>query len=134
MPATSRGRKVRDADEAKQLLAAWSRSGVPMADWCKQRGVSWYSLAAFKGWPKRARATGEAPHRKSLQGESHPHSQTTTQSTDAPAFVEVDTTKTVPHNDAPMLYRLRVGSITVETDASFDEDSLRRLLRLVASC
>lgn len=141
MPAHAAGRKVRDADEAKQLLAAWSRSGVPMATWCKQRGVSWYSLAAFKGWPKRALVSGQAPKSQDLQdvaeaSHRNPDGRATyTELVEAsPAFIEVDTTASVYNNDAQPLYRVRVGSYTVETSSSFDEDSLRRLLLLVASC
>ena len=134
MPARAAGRKVTDAEEAKQLLAIWSRSGVPMAAWCKPRGINVYSLAAFKGWPKRAHASGKGRKSESLQEESLAHSTTTTKTTDAPAFVEVDTTKPVHNNDTHALYRVRVGAYAVETSSSFDEDSLRRLLLLVASC
>jgi hypothetical protein len=101
-----KGRKVNDAREAEQLLAAWSASGQPMAAWCEQRGLNWYSLAGYKGWPKRA----------------------------APAFVEVHTAPPLPPPDPCALYRIRVGPFLVETEPSFDEDSLRRLLKLVATC
>lgn len=106
MRSKAKGRKVHDAKEAEQLIAAWSASGQPMAAWCEQRGLNWYSLAGYKGWPKRA----------------------------APAFVEVQTQPSLPPQDSCSLYRIRVGQFIVETDATFDEGSLRRLLKVVATC
>lgn len=102
MPQPGSGRKVRDAKEAHELLAAWSRSNMPMAAWCASRGISWYSLSAYKGWQRDA-------------------------------LVEVETGLTAPPAAAGR-YVVIVGDRAVEVDAHFDDDVLRRLLRVVASC
>jgi hypothetical protein len=51
--AVARVRKV-EAGEAEGLLAAWERSGERLSDWCAARGLSWYSLSAYKGWRCRS--------------------------------------------------------------------------------
>src|SRR5262245_45990645 len=107
--AAATGRKVRDAAEARALLEAWATSGQPMAAWCKEQGINWYSLSAYKGWPGR-------------KGED---------------FVEVETTSRVrPAQTAVPACRYRVvrGACVVEVDADFDDAVLLRLLRVVAAC
>lgn len=56
MPKPGVGRKVVDASEAAELLAEWADSGEAMSTWCGRRGINWYSLSAFKGWPGRRSA------------------------------------------------------------------------------
>jgi len=105
------GRKVRDASEAEKLLAAWSRSGVPMATWCAARGINWYSLSAFKGWPRRK-----------------PRPTAT--------FLEVEV-QAAPVRHVPASasrYRVVLGERIVEVDSDFEEQVLRRLVRAVEAC
>lgn len=108
MPGPGVGRKVRDAREAQLLLAAWSASGEPMAGWCAARGINWYSLSAYKGWPSRVR----------------------------PRFIEVEVEPTaiVRRQPPPNRYRVVLGERSVEVDQDFDDDVLRRLLRVVEGC
>ena len=108
MPGPGVGRRVRDASEAQQLLAAWSASGEPMAEWCAARRINWYSLSAYKGWPGRRGAR----------------------------FVEVDVEPTalVRRQPTPSRYRVVLGDRAVEIDQDFDDDVLRRLVRVVEGC
>lgn len=104
------GRKVVDAREAAELLAEWEASGEPMSTWCGRRSINWYSLSAFKGWPERRAAT----------------------------FVEIEvappTPSVVSRPRAPSRYRLHLGNRMVEVDQDFDDDVLRRLVRVVEAC
>ena len=105
----AKGRKIRSGDEALELLAAWRTSGERMSVWCAARGLNWYSLSAYQGWA-RGRQRGPA-----LQ------------------LVEVELPVEVP--TAPVVrYRIELNSAVVEVDDQFREDSLRRLLRVIASC
>jgi len=107
----AKGRKVR-ADEAVELLERWERSGEPMSRWCAERGLNWYSLSAYKGW-------------LCTRWGSDPPAEV--------AFAEVVV-------DAPVVaqpprtgrYCVELGEIVVEVRDDFQEDTLRRLLRVVA--
>ncbi len=112
MPGRAVGRKVRDAHEARELLGAWSRSGDAMSDWCGRRGINWYSLSAYQGWQVRG---GEANR---LDG-----------------FVEIEPAAIAPAGRrTEARYRVVVGAHIVEVTGDFEEEHLRRLLCVVASC
>lgn len=106
MAGRATGRKVRDLDDARELLAAWRSSGGPLASWCRERGINVYSLSAFRGW--------------------HP------EVVDAAEMVEIVATPTVV--EAAPVYRVLVRDHVVEVDHDFEDEVLRRLIRVVASC
>ena len=113
------GRKVRDADEARELLSAWSASGEAMTPWCAERGINWYSLSAYNGWLDRERHEEEA-------GVGHEGGD---------GFVEVVTTALAVVAPRPSArYRVLLGDRVIEVADDFDDDALRRLIRLVATC
>ena len=99
------GRKVRDFEEAGELLAAWEASDERMSVWCGSRGINWYSLSAYRSWMTRRRA----------------------------AFVEVESAAPRPFVLAAS-YRIEVHGAVVEVDDDFDDATLVRLLRAVAAC
>jgi hypothetical protein len=101
---------VRDVTEARELLSSWSRSGEAMSSWCAQRGINWYSLSAYKGWPGRRE--------------------------DGLVEVEVATRATVTTSavSSSRRYRVVLGSRIVELVEDFDDDVLLRLLRVVEAC
>lgn len=104
------GRKVADRAEAAQLLTEWRHSGERMSDWCVARGINWYSLNAYGG------RGVEAPT----------------------AFVElavgtVAIAEAMPAAEAR--YRICLGDdLAIEVDDDFRDDTLRRLIGVVASC
>lgn len=105
------GRKVADRAEASRMLAEWGDSGERLSDWCIARGINWYSLNAYQG-----RGVG-----------SHA------------AFVELAVGPVcVPEAVARTTearYRICIGDdIGIEVDDHFRDDTLRRLLGVVASC
>ena len=106
------GRKVH-AEEALELLERWEQSGERMSTWCAARGLNWYSLSAYKGW-------------------------LFTRWEDEPAqdmvFAEVvvdDAGTDVPNGSR---YRIELGAVVLEVDDTFRDDTLRRLIQVVASC
>jgi hypothetical protein len=114
MPGRAVGRKVRDAREARGLLETWSDSGESMSDWCRTRGINWYSLSAYQGWEVRGSHGAER----------------------ADGFVEVVPPETTagPAERAASRYRVVVGARVIEVGGDFEDEVLRRLLRVVASC
>lgn len=116
--AKSKGRRV-CADEAVELLGQWERSGERMSSWCAARGLNWYSLSAYKG------RLATILDRKS-RGEV--------------AFSEVAFAEVVVNEPVERLvpiggrYRVELGEVVVEVDDRFQDATLRRLLRVVATC
>ena len=109
----AKGRKVR-ADEAVVLLEQWERSGEPMSRWCAVRGLNWYSLSAYKGWLATrwdAEPGGEESFAEVVVNER------------GDTFVPIGGR-----------YRVELGGVMVEVDDHFQDNTLRRLLRVVASC
>ncbi len=98
------GRKVRDSQEAADLLVKWEQSGERMSDWCGSLGINWYSLNAYRGRMPTA-------------------------------FVElaIDPTVVAETVSAPR-YRICLGEAGIEVDDHFQENTLRRLIRLVSTC
>jgi hypothetical protein len=106
--ARQSGRKVADRAEASRMLTEWAQSGERLSDWCRARGVNGYSLNAYQG-----------------RG-AHAHT----------AFVEL-AVGPVPVLEAvaEARYRICLGDdIGIEVDDHFRDDTLRRLIGVVASC
>ena len=117
------GRNIRDRAEAMDLLRQWETSGELMSTWCAARGLNWYSLSGHRGWvlsglkagPRRSR-TGPPTAGKELQ------------------LVEValPATVTAEASTSNGRYRIERGDTVLELDNQFDDDQVRRLLRLLA--
>ncbi len=99
------GRKVRSS-EADELLREWEASGEAMSSWCARRGLSWYSLSAFKGW--------------SVRGEV--------------GFAEVVEQRPLEPITHGGRYRVEVGALVIEVGDDFRSETLQRLVRAVATC
>ena len=102
------GRKIEDETEAVAALDSIARTGLELAEWCRARDIDARSLS---GWRGVLKARGYEPP-------------------EPPTFVEV---VRVPVERAAR-YTVRHGAFAVEVDEAFDEDSLGRLLRVVAAC
>ena len=108
-------RKIRDAEDARNCLAAIQKSGVSLVEWTHRYGIHSGSLNAW-------RMTFARMKRKATLG-----------------LVELTPGSRLQNRHAqpatpPPVYRLRCGAFEVEAPANFEEQSLGRLLRLVASC
>ena len=101
------GRRVRDETEAAALLCEWESSGERISDWCRARGISWYSLNAYQG---RRVARSEEPEMVEL--------------TLGQAFYE-------NNRDEQPRYLVRINGVEVVVEDDFREDTLRRLLQVV---
>jgi hypothetical protein len=100
------GRKVRDAEEAAELLAAAEASRMERAVWARTNGIDARSLNAWRLILGRHRA--------------------------APSLRLVEL---VAASEARRsLLVVRCGPFAVEVGADLDEDLLRRVLATVASC
>ena len=110
MPGPATGRKIQGRAEAAIRLAEWEASGEPMILWCEKRGLNWYSLSAFKGHGVRE----EVPTAELVE-------------------VEFDVPQ-LPTSERTSWYRIAMDHAVVEVCDDFRDDTLRRLLRVVASC
>lgn len=99
-------RKIRNAEEARQYLDEVAASGQERAVWARSNGVNARSLNAWR--LILARAERQVPTR----------------------WVEL-----VAAERAPVArYVVRVGGVAVEVGDDFRDETLRRLLAVVASC
>lgn len=102
-------RKVRDAQEARVCLREAAASGCSRAEWAREHGVDARSLNAWR--LNLERGAGAAT---------------------APRLVELVPVDQSPRPEAR--YTVRIGEVAVEVDGGFDDDVLRRLISVVASC
>ena len=104
------GRRIRDRADARACLVAVATSGLTRRDWAVANGVDARSLNMWRVILERQRRTDV---RGGLR------------------LVEL----VAEEPPAPLArYVVRVGTAEVEVDGGFDERTLRRLLRVVASC
>lgn len=99
-------RKILDEAEAVQCLDAHCASGLTLAEWARRHGIDGRSLNI---WRMNLARRGTA-HR-------------------APRLVEL-----VASGGPPSRYTVRCGRLAVEVDDDFDQETLLRLLQVVASC
>lgn len=104
-------RKVRDTADARRLLDDLRLSKLSLADFAERRGVDGRSLNMYR-----------------LNLESAGRTR------DAVRLVELVPTAAPTASWRPVRYVVRCGEFAVEVDAEFDEDVLRRLIAVVASC
>ena len=97
-------RKIRDARDASECLAAAAAAGRAPTDWAHANGVNARSLNAWRIGPPKPRP--RSPVR----------------------LVEL-----VPTLAPSARYRVLAGAYIVEVDAAFEAEVLERLLRVVAS-
>ena len=106
------GRKIRDEADARASLAAAATSGLKRSEWTRRQGIDGRSLNAWRLNLKRAGVEGVA---------RVPVRLVELVAAKAPAVV-------------PARYLVRCGELEVEVDGGFDDETLLRLLRVVAAC
>ena len=110
-------RKVADEADARRCLAAVARSGGDLSAWTRAHGVDGRSLHVWK-----------------MNLERRPRRQLPAQrGSSALTVVEL-----VPERGQPVAtaarYSLEVAGVRVELGEDFQEDVLRRLVRVLRSC
>ena len=114
-------RKIRDHNEAAELLEALETSGQSAADFCRARGLDGRSLNC---WRINLQRDGAPPQRDGAPP----------QRDDGPALGGLRLVELAAARPEPAVYRIVVGGIEVEVDDHFREDTLARLLAVVAAC
>lgn len=122
------------------MLKAWSASGQVMSTWCAERGLNWYSLSSRYGWSTRQRREGRAEppdEGADLRPDGFVEvvaddAVDSTPDVEPEVVVAVQASPPSPRSTAK--YRIALGDAVVEVDGDFEDDPLRRLLRVVASC
>lgn len=105
----SEPRKILDADDARECLAAVARSGLSRVAWCHENRVNARSLNAW---------------RLAVERSSRPRSATL-------QLVELVAGRDDQRGSG---CRVRVDRFVVEVDPDFDDQHLARVLRVVTSC
>ena len=100
-------RKIRDEADALRCLAEVDASGLALAEWARHNGVDGRSLNAWR-MNLRRRQGGPRPRLLEL----------------VPRVAPVRAAR----------YVVRCGELAVEVGEDFDDDTLYRLLRVVAAC
>lgn len=100
------GRKIRDEADAVQCLDAQCASGLALAEWAMRHGIDGRSL---NSWRMNLSRRGTARR--------------------APRLVEL-----VASGGPTARYTVRCGRLAVEVGDDFDQETLFRLLQVVASC
>lgn len=103
-------RKVHDHDDAEELLDEWEASGLEFRTFCARSGVDGRSLQCWRQNLGRRQASAALPHVVELVRPGRP----------------------APKGAAT--YRVVVGDVAVEVGDAFREDTLARLLAVVARC
>ncbi len=102
-------RKIEDEAEARLCIEAQSRSGLSAVAWARREGLDGRSLNAWRvNLARRGAVSPAAP---------------------APRLVEL-----VAIGQPAATYSVRCGRFVVEVGERFDEDTLLRLLHVVAAC
>ncbi len=104
-------RKVKDRAEAERLLDQWASGEEGLPEFCAGVGVDGRSLHCW------ALNLGRVSEERRLS---------------EVGLVEVTVGSALPR--AASVYRVVVGDLAVEVDDAFREDTLARLLRVVARC
>jgi len=100
------GRKVESEAEARRCLAAVEASALALGDWARGEGIDGRSLNIWR--LNLARRAAKTP---------------------APRLVEL-----VPAAPRAAGYVVRCGPFAVELGDDFDQDTLSRILEVVAAC
>jgi len=101
------GRKIRDEADAVKCLDAAAESGLPQAEWARQCGIDGRSLNVWRTNLARRESGSAKP----------------------PRMVEL-----VPARPRAARYVIRWGEIAIEVDDDFNNETLERLLQVVAPC
>jgi hypothetical protein len=124
------GRKVTNGEEARQLLQQWEQSGEAVSTWCRQQGINRYSLSAYKGWSRRS-GVPEFVEVELLEDLSVPVDE-------IEPIEEIVEPFERPQSIAQAedcVYRIGLGNeLSIEVTDSYRDDTLRRLIGVVASC
>lgn len=107
MQVTTR-RKVVDQGDAEDLLGNWAASRLTLRDFCARERIDGRSLQCWRTNLERRSSSG--------------------------AGVQLVELTLSPRPTSRAVYRVVVGEVAVEVDDGFREDTLSRLLAVVARC
>ncbi len=111
------GRKIRDGQDARRCMAAAKAGGLSRGEWARQHGIDGRSLFAWGKNLERGDKTRIAKKpgrtRKKRGG-----------------LVEL----IADARPAESRYVIRSGQLAVEVDDNFEEATLARLLKVIATC
>jgi len=115
------GRKIRDESEATAFLQDIERSGISVAEWAQSHGVDGRSINAWKNILTRR----GKPRRPRVQPVEHLRLVELIPAESAPKQQEV--------SDPENMW-VCCGPYAVEVPPCVDEDTLAKVLRVIATC
>lgn len=111
------GRKIRDERDARRCMAKADAAGGSRAEWARSHGIDGRSLYA---WGKNLEKGDKTRARKKTVGRRKKHD----------GLVEL----VAGTSRAGGRYVIRRGEFAIEVDGHFDEETVVRLLTIVAAC
>ena len=111
-------RKIRDEKDAQSCVAAAKAAGLAQTEWARLHGIDGRSLFA---WGIKLAQGKKVPRSKPKRSRRKPG-----------RLVELIPAER-PEKQ-PVRYLVRCGQFNVEVDGNFNETTLARLLRVVATC
>lgn len=118
---TSKGRRVRDEGDARELLAAAAASGEPLKPWCQSHGVNPHSLY----WWRSKLGRHQTSRRRTRR---HPRLQ---RALEAVPVAEV--TLALPLR-APRYELVLPNGLVLRVDTGFEAETVERLLAVALRC
>jgi len=121
------GRKIKDAKDARRCVSAAETSGLTSTEWARQQGIDARSLHAWRMNLK----LGKKPRRSKKAS-----AKSTSSKRPGPArMVELVPRVSVSGPIATRArYAVRCGELSIEFGEDFEDETLRRLVRVIASC
>jgi len=122
------GRKIKDANDARRCVSAADASGMTLTEWARDEGIDARSLHAWRMNLKLDKKT-----RRSKKG---PTKSMAAKTRGSARMVELVPSVSVsrPPATTRSRYAVRCGELSIEFGEDFEDETLRRLVRVVASC
>lgn len=121
------GRKIKDENDARRCVSAAEASGLAQTEWARHEGIDARSLHAWRmnlNLGKKTRRSKMASTRS-----------TAAKTRGSARMVELVPSVSVSKPAATgARYVVRCGELSIEFGEDFEDETLRRLVRVVASC
>jgi len=121
------GRKIKDANDARRCVSAADASGMTLTEWARDEGIDARSLHAWRMNLKL--------DKKTRRSKTRPTKSAAAKTRGSARMVELVPSVSVSRPQATRArYAVRCGALSIELGEDFEDETLRRLVRVVASC
>ncbi len=121
------GRKIKDAKDARRCVSSAEASGLTYTEWARQEGIDARSLHTWRmnlklgKKPRRSKRASTKSAASRRPGSGRMVELVPSVSASGPAATRAR-------------YAVRCGELAIEFGEDFEDETVRRLIRVVASC